>query len=381
MRILIIVPDFPLDAELIKGGVSSALANLLKGFANYDISVRVITFNREISEVHVAELSKKIHVYYIPESKLPHVFNFAFKGGKSIRNHIRQFRPSIVHYGMSGYILLTKIFGLLNVIHIVTIHGIPFLEAKQKKSLKEKLVYYTNGFVEKLLFPSNIVHLSNYSKKQYVNKNNHVAVIPNAIDPAFLLLPSKNTTSNKLLYIGSIEPRKNILFILQVLKVLHEQQLFFSLDVLGGFTDSVYKEEVLTFIKCNQLAKMVTFHGWASQQQLQVIMGKADILFVSSRQETMPMVVEEAMSAGKVVVCSAVGGIPEMIIDKQDGFLFNSFSIDAVLPVMKTLYNNNELVKIIGTNARKKAMSAYHCNNVAQKTISFYQSLSPMICS
>jgi glycosyltransferase involved in cell wall biosynthesis len=375
MKILIVVPDFPLNPENIKGGVNSALANLLKGFANFDISIRVITFNREISEIFIAEYSKNTHIYYFPEAKLPHVFNFAFKGGAILKAQIKEFNPLIVHYGMSGYILLTKLLGLRHTIQMVTIHGIPFLEAKQKKTFKEKLVFYTNGFVEMLLCPKNIIHLSDYSQNQYAAKNSNFTLIPNATNPEFLSLPLKNIAQNKLLFVGSVETRKNILFILKLLKALTEKKIFFSLEVVGDFTDALYKNEVLSFIKHNELEKYIHFHGWKSQRELLGIMANVDILFVASKQETMPMAIAEAMSAGKVVVSAAVGGIPEMITDKEDGFLFHSFTVDAVLPILEQLYNNDAMVTKLGIKARDTARATFHCTKVAQKTMGFYSSL------
>ena len=51
MKVLIIIPAFPINLENIKGGVNSALSNLLKGFASANIDVRIVSFNREISKL------------------------------------------------------------------------------------------------------------------------------------------------------------------------------------------------------------------------------------------------------------------------------------------------------------------------------------------
>lgn len=376
MKVLIVIPAFPINLENIEGGVNSALSNLLKGFSNSNIIVRVISFNREISRPIIITYSQNIAIHYLPESKLPHVFNFSFKGSSFLKKHIKEFNPSIVHFAMSGYILLTRIFGLLHLPQIVTIHGIPFSEAKQKINIKDKIVYYTNGIVELLLCPRNIIHISKYSVAKSRQKNNkYYTIIPNAVSPDFFKIPFKNKTSNKLLYIGSIEANKNLLFILQALKVLVEKHLFFSLEVLGGFTDDVYKKEVLTFIKTNQLEEHITLYGWQSQQKLQEVLAQSDILIVSSKQETLPMVIAEAMSAGKVVVCSTVGGISEMVKHGEDGFLFDTSSINNALGILENLYNNDILINQIQTKAKSKAIETYHCDKVAQKTISFYKSM------
>ena len=374
MKVLIIIPAFPINLENIKGGVNSALSNLLKGFASANIDVRIVSFNREISELLKISYSPNIDIYYTPEGKMPHVFNFLFKGSKSIKKHIQEFNPTIVHYAMSGYILMTKVFGLLNKVDVVTIHGVPFREAKTKINLKEKLVYYTNGIVERLLCPKNVIHISSYSHALYSNRStDHFTIIPNAIGLEYFKMPLKKGTSNKLIYIGTIEARKNILFILKTLKVLNNKGVFFSLTVLGGFTDDTYKNEVIEFINENHLQEFVTFYGWQEQVKLLEILRQSDILILSSKQETLPMVIAEAMSAGKVVVSSNVGGIPEMIKNDEDGFLFDNSSTDNLIPILERLYNNDVLVEKIQLQARNRAMETYNCERVANKTLSFYK--------
>lgn len=375
MKVLIVVPAFPLQLEAIKGGVNSALSNLLKGFSSIPIKVRVVSFNREIDKPVVVRYADNITIHYMPESKLPHVINFIGRGAAMIRELIKEFNPSTVHFAMSGYILLTRLQGLAGKKQVVTIHGIPFAEAKTKINLKEKLVFYSNGLVELMFCPKNIIHISSYSAAQYSDKNTTTTIIANAIDPAYFKIPFKTTTDNKLIYIGSIEARKNLLYILQALKILVAKKIYFSLSVLGGFTDETYKKNVLEFIENNDLHNSVTLHGWTSQHHLQAILAQSDILVLASHQETLPMVIAESMSAAKVVVCSAVGGVPEMISHQNDGFLFDNSSVNNLVIILEKLYNNNVLVESIQIAARRKAALIYHSDIVAKKTLSFYQSL------
>ena len=249
------------------------------------------------------------------------------------------------------------------------------MDIRADKSIKEKFVFYTNGFVELLLCPRNIIHISIYSQAFYGDKNKRIVIIPNAINPKYYKLPIKNKTDNKLLYVGSIDSNKNILFLLNVFKTLIHKQLLFTLEVLGGFADVTYEEEVLKFIKVNNLEKYIKLYGWITQEKLQEVLSQSDILIVSSKQETLPMVIAEAMSAGKVVICSSVGGIPEMVTHEKDGYLFNVSATENVIPILEKLYNNNKLVQQIQTAARERAIQTYHGDKVAQKTISFYKLL------
>jgi glycosyltransferase involved in cell wall biosynthesis len=376
MKVLILIPGLPANINDIKGGVNSALINLLIGFSNTAVSVRVVSFNRDTTSVRITQFSNNVEIYYIPESGLPHVFNFALKGSGVVRKHIKDFNPDVVHFAMSGYILLTGLFGLRKKKSLVTIHGIAFKEARQKERLKEKLVWYSNGFVELLLRPANIIHLSNYSYSLLpATKQGCITIIPNAVNPGFFDLPLKPGTHNKIIYAGSVDANKNILFLLKTVSALIAKKVFYYVSVVGDFTDDHYKKEVLDYIANNQLEHYIHFHGWLSQEKFQCELVKCDILMVSSKQESLPMVIAESMSAGKVVVSSITGGTPEMITDNINGFLFDLSQPAVAIEILERLYNNNGLMQSIQLAAKQTAISNYHSITVAEKTIEFYKSI------
>lgn len=376
MKVLILIPGLPANINDIKGGVNSALINLLIGFSKTVISVRVLSFNRDTASVRTAHFANNVEIYYIPESGLPHIFNFASKGSGEVRKHIQDFNPDVVHFAMSGYILLTGLFGLRKKKSLVTIHGIAFKEARQKETCKEKLVWYSNGIVEILLRPANIIHLSKYSYSLLsAHQKGRFTIIPNAVNPRFFDLPLKTGTNNTIIYAGSIDANKNIIFLLTTLNSLLAKNIFYYLSVVGDFTDIHYKEEVLSYINNHQLEQYVTFHGWLSQDKFQHELVKCNILMVSSKQESLPMVIAEGMSAGKVVVSSLTGGTPEMITDNFNGFLFDLSQPAVAVEILERLYNNNSLVQSIQLAARQTAIETYHSDKVAEKTIEFYKSV------
>jgi len=82
---------------------------------------------------------------------------------------------------------------------------------------------------------------------------------------------------------------------------------------------------------------------------------RADICVIPSLFDNSPNTVYEAMASGKVVVASAVGGIPEIIGGIDNGFLFNPFDINDLIQkiidaVELVLSGNSEKIRISAQN-------------------------------
>lgn len=377
MRVLIVIPDFPENLNNIKGGVQSALANLLKGFSIIGVNVRVITFCRTIDKEYTIKYSSTIEIVYCTEGSHFHLFNYLFKNSFDVRKHVRLFNPDIVHFSMGGICLITKVFGLYQKKQLVTIHGMSFLEARIIRNLRKKLAIYANEIIEYLLIPKNIIHISNYSLGiKGITKKICYTIIPNAVMPIYFDVKLKTNSENRLIYIGAIDERKNILLLLQVLNTLVQNGKLYYLEILGDFLAEEYKNEVLRYVKNKGLSKYIKFHGWVSQAVVVDVLKSSDILVVCSKQETLPMVIAEAMAAGKIVVSSNVGGVSEMITDGIDGFLFNLDDSDKLYEILNKLYDNYDYLKLLEKQAKDRALATYNCEIVAKKTLAFYEKLA-----
>jgi hypothetical protein len=99
MRILLLVPGLPLRLDQIKGGVHSAVVNLLQGFIQQDVKVRVLVFSREVNEETVSEFAENISIHYLPEGKYSyHSLNYLMHAPRILKKQIRVFKPDIIHF-------------------------------------------------------------------------------------------------------------------------------------------------------------------------------------------------------------------------------------------------------------------------------------------
>jgi len=382
MKVLVVVPGFPLDFRKIQGGVHSAVNNLLVGYSNFPIEVRVLSFNKDLETPFIDKrFGDNITVHYYRNWNIGlQILSYLLHGSKTLRKEIQEFKPDLIHYEEGMAFLLMRIWGVYKIPEVLTIHGIIFAEAKLKVRLIDKWYWYLNGIVERILIPSNIIHLSNYSKAIFEENGIRplkCEIIPNSITDAFFELPEKESIDRKLLYIGVIDENKNLLYLLKCLHELKVRAIEYQLVVVGDFISDNYKQVINSFIQENQLSGRVKFTGWIGQKQVREQIQEADILVVSSQQESYPMVIAESMAAGKLVLASRVGGIPEMIDDKINGFLFSNDNTENLIELLIKINEAPDLIRSIGKQARIKAAATFRTSVVANKTIAFYKRILP----
>ncbi len=82
-------------------------------------------------------------------------------------------------------------------------------------------------------------------------------------------------------------------------------------------------------------------------------------LVVPSITEGLPRVILEAMALGKPVVASRVGGIPDLVKDGQNGFLFEVGDVEQLAQKLRILLNNKEMAMEMGKRGRELIQSQF----------------------
>lgn len=141
-----------------------------------------------------------------------------------------------------------------------------------------------------------------------------MAFIPNG-SHVYAREPEPPKPGQSLLFVGRIEPIKGLMFLLEAMRGLPDHV---SLRVIGDGSEKVRAE---AFVKENSLSGRVTFLGRQPGEVVMQEMKQAYLVVVPSLFEPQGIVVLEAFQSGRPVVASAVGGIPEMVTDGQNGLL------------------------------------------------------------
>jgi len=140
-------------------------------------------------------------------------------------------------------------------------------------------------------------------------------VVPNGVEgPPTPMPPRVGGGPTRLLYVGRLSERKGVLVALEALELLVGEGLDVHLDLVGSvFSDHVvFGEELRRRASQPALAGRTTFHGF--QDSVWPHLAACDVLLVPSvLPEPFGNTAVEGVLAGRPVVASAVGGLPEAL--------------------------------------------------------------------
>lgn len=201
-----------------------------------------------------------------------------------------------------------------------------------------------------------------------------IIVIPNCINTdKFQAQTGKRTRRQGypiVLFAGNVGPRKGADLLIRAFKKLNEIYPESHLDIVGS---GEYLEPYKNMAKQLGLVKAVEFHGLVSGQRLMELYHTCDIFSLPSRFEPFGMVLLEAMAAGKPIVATNVGGIPEVVENGRNAIVIEPTEFQ-ICEALILLSRSPQL-----TDAMSKRnlidCKRFDCRQVGQKYIDLYNSL------
>jgi glycosyltransferase involved in cell wall biosynthesis len=117
----------------------------------------------------------------------------------------------------------------------------------------------------------------------------------------------------------------------------------------------------------------VKFIGYRDHAEIGRILVKAQFVVLPSRSyENLPFSIMEAFASGKPVIASNVGGIPEMVDDGVNGFLFQIGDTVALTDRIRRLIHDPALRREMGQRGREKAEEIYNRNRHYERIMEVY---------
>lgn len=177
-----------------------------------------------------------------------------------------------------------------------------------------------------------------------------VEIIPNFVE-MHTYQPSYDS-DGYVLYFGRITKEKGVLNLIQAMESLSSLKL----KVVG---EGEELPALTTYVREHKMAN-VEFLGPAWDEDLKPILARARLVVVPSIwPENSPLVIYQSFAAGKPVIGSRVGGIPDLIDDGENGLLFEAQDVESLAEKIEFLASRADLAGQMGRNARAKAEREY----------------------
>jgi glycosyltransferase involved in cell wall biosynthesis len=177
-----------------------------------------------------------------------------------------------------------------------------------------------------------------------------------------------NLPEKFILYVGLVEPRKNLPVLIDAYKQLIENDLDYELVLVGRY--GWMYEEVLEQVRKLNLQHAVRFLGYVPQEDLPLVYNLASLFVYPTIYEGFGLPALEAMACGIPVITSAVSSLPEIV--KEAGLLTPVNDTNALFETMVTALTNEDLRKDLIRKGPERA-AEFSWSKTAQLTLQVYQ--------
>jgi glycosyltransferase involved in cell wall biosynthesis len=171
-------------------------------------------------------------------------------------------------------------------------------------------------------------------------------------------------------WIGRMTAIKRIDDTLRAFARLQDSGIDARLCLVGDGPDRAAVEGRLTELG---IARTTLLPGY--QRDIGAYLAFFDTLLLTSGNEGTPVVAIEALAAGRPVVATAVGGVPDVVSDGHDGLLANVGDIDALAAALGRLAADPELRRRMGEAGRERTLPRYAVRRLVDDIDGLYREL------
>jgi len=208
-----------------------------------------------------------------------------------------------------------------------------------------------------------------------------ITVIHEAADPCFCPQPPETVAAARaryrlperyLLFVGTIEPRKNLGRLLQAFERLHEARLTDALVIVGQ-RGWLY-DDFFAALENSPARQAVIFPGFVPDADLPAVYAGAQALAFPSLFEGFGLPVLEAMACGTPVVCSNTSSLPEVV--GEAALLVDPTDVDALADALTRVLRDDALRRELWQKGWAQVQH-FTWQETARRTLAVYHALAP----
>jgi glycosyltransferase involved in cell wall biosynthesis len=192
----------------------------------------------------------------------------------------------------------------------------------------------------------------------------HVIVIRNFAPPEYFAVPRPRrgvAQPLRILYLSNVMQAKGVFDLIEACRLLEREAPHFELHIVGRAlegTRALQDQTRSALIELAEQHRFVRWHGPLYGEDKVRAYADADIFCLPSHQEAAPLTLLDAMAAGLPCVVTSVGGVPEIVMQVQDGvsaLVVPAHEPSTLADRLLELVGSPELRQHLGERAREHA--------------------------
>jgi glycosyltransferase involved in cell wall biosynthesis len=363
----------------LMGGGEKHILTLLEGFKDRAVKMSLAVFSE--GPLSVAARKMGVDVYVIPKRYRGDVFPLL-----GLIQLIKTKQIDIVHtHLVSGNLYgrlagkVTKVKGVVTTLHHSDKEALGQSSQRVMKELFFKLDMMMTVFSDRIVTPS--IDLK-HQLIQHGVKEDKIVHIPNAINlyPLHFLNEEILACRQELglpqdvkliAMVGRLVPVKNFVLFLKAAKQVIESGFKARFIIVG---DGPLRSELQEMATHLGLRDQVIFTGF--REDVYRVVSMVDLFVLCSNSETFPLALIEAMALKKPVIATRVGGVPEIIDDRINGWLCPSGDDVSLANAITHLLTDEEKARELGERAYQKVVTTFSLRGMTDRLLDVYHELA-----
>lgn len=350
-------------------GAERMIHTLLNGLSrDKDLKIIAVAFNE-------GTLTERLRLSGVETFVVDEAMHGVFAILTTARALLRGRNIQLVHaHGYKANLLAWMLARSLGGSRLVsTVHSLP--EAAARNSVMSRLADALKRVVDTLILRhafSHVVAVSRDIMQVLIRRDalapEAVGLIYNGIDCSPDMRVQTSAAGGDVVHIGTVGrmmPVKDFPLFLKVAAELQRHAMPVRFSMLG---DGPMKKELAQLVQALGLSE--SFQFVAPRPDPLSYYQSLDIYLNTSIHEGLPLSLLEAMACGKPVVAPAVGGIPEILCDGEQGFLVTDRDVSSFMGPCMRLVRDSALRRTLGNNAAARVAGQF---SSAQMTASYRQ--------
>lgn len=298
----------------------------------------------------------------------------------ALAGQIARLAPDIVHAHSAGIYAGGALRS--GATTVITLHGIIHREARQAWPAgpwPDRLRWLADARYERAVVRAarDIIAISPYVIAEFRGRTAaRFHLIENPVDDRFFEAPTPPPGGERLLCVARVIPRKGILALIEACALIVRQRPAATLTIVGETaSDPRYAGACRRRAEELGIGERVRFTGALPLTEIAAHYRAADVVLLSSEQETAPVTIAEAMAVGRAVVATDVGGCAGLVADGITGRIVPAQDPARLAAAAGELLADSRRAAALGQAGRAAAAARFRLDAVTEATLALYRQI------